>query len=108
MTNREKIIEGIKLLKESCKMIPASDCHSNCPNEDICLVIRAVGHRRVYKKMDEDSKIAWNNLTTRYINEHGEKLSKKDLIETRPSLRKKFKSTVKELMEETREVWYNG
>ena len=45
MTNREKIIEGIKLLKESCKMIPDSDCHSNCPNEDICLAIRAVGRR---------------------------------------------------------------
>ena len=59
-----------------------------------------VTYRRVYKKMDEDSKIAWNNLTTRYINEHGEKPSKKDLIETRPSLRKKFKSAVKELMEE--------
>ena len=57
-------------------------------------------YRRVYKKMDEDSKTAWNNLITRYINEHGEKPSKKDLIETRPSLRKKFKAAVKELMEE--------
>lgn len=56
-------------------------------------------YRRVYKKMDEDNKIGWKNLTTRYINEHGEKPSKKDLIETRPSLRKKFKSAVKELME---------
>lgn len=57
-------------------------------------------YRRVYKKMDEDNKIAWNNLTTRYINEHGRKPSRKDLIETRPSLRKKFKTAVKELMEE--------
>lgn len=57
-------------------------------------------YRRVYKKMDEDNKICWKNLTTRYINEHGEKPSKKDLIETRPSLRKKFKNAVKELMEE--------
>lgn len=59
-----------------------------------------VTYRRVYKKMDEDNKIAWNNLTTRYINEHGRKPSRKDLIETRPSLRKKFKTAVKELMEE--------
>lgn len=57
-------------------------------------------YRRVYKKMDEDNKICWKNLTTRYINEHGEKPSKKDLIETRSSLRKKFKNAVKELMEE--------
>lgn len=61
-------------------------------------------YRRVYKKMDADNKICWKNLTTRYINEHGKKPSRKDLIETRPSLRKKFKSAVKELMEETQEV----
>lgn len=61
-------------------------------------------YRRVYKKMDEDNKIGWKNLTTRYINEHGKKPSRKDLIETRPSLRKKFKSAVKELMEEIQEV----
>ena len=58
-------------------------------------------YRRVYKRMDEDNKIAWNNLATRYINEHGKKPSRKDLIETRPSLRKKFKNAVKKLMEET-------
>ena len=57
-------------------------------------------YRRVYKKMDADNKICWKNLTTRYINEHGKKPSRKDLIETRPSLRKKFKSAVNELMEE--------
>ena len=57
-------------------------------------------YRRVYKKMDEDNKIGWKNLTTRYINEHGKKPSRKDLIETRTSLRKKFKSAVNELMEE--------
>lgn len=61
-------------------------------------------YRRVYKKMDADNKICWKNLTTRYINEHGKKPSRKDLIETRPSLRKKFKNAVKELMEETQEV----
>ena len=61
-------------------------------------------YRRVYKKMDADNKICWKNLTTRYINEHGKKPSRKDLIETRPSLRKKFKSAVKELMEEIQEV----
>lgn len=57
-------------------------------------------YRRVYKKMDADNKICWKNLTTRYINEHGKKPSRKNLIETRPSLRKKFKNAVKELMEE--------
>ena len=57
-------------------------------------------YRRVYKKMDENNKIGWKNLTTRYINEHGRKPSRKDLIETRPSLRKKFQNAVKELMEE--------
>lgn len=61
-------------------------------------------YRRVYKKMDENNKIGWNNLTTRYINEHGKKPTRKDLIETRPSLRKKFQNAVKELMEETQEV----
>ena len=60
-------------------------------------------YRKVYKRMDENYKIGWKNLTTRYINEHGEKPSKKDLIETRPSLRKKFQNTVDELMEETQE-----
>lgn len=57
-------------------------------------------YRRVYKKMNEDNKICWKNLTTRYINEHGKRPSRKDLIETRPSLRKKFMDAVKELMEE--------
>lgn len=57
-------------------------------------------YRRVYKRMDEESRIGWKNLTTRYMNEHGKKPSRKDLIETRPSLRKKFKEAVKELMEE--------
>lgn len=61
-------------------------------------------YRRVYKKMDADNKICWKNLTTRYINEHGKKPLRKDLIETRSSLRKKFKNAVKELMEETQEV----
>lgn len=61
-------------------------------------------YRRVYKRMDEEYRIGWKNLTTRYINEHGEKPSKKDLIETRSSLRKKFKNAVKELMEEIQEV----
>ena len=57
-------------------------------------------YRRVYKKMHEQSKIGWNNLTTRYINSCGKKPSKKDLIVTRQSLKKKFKNAVKELMEE--------
>ena len=59
-----------------------------------------VTYRKIYRRMNENGKIAWNNMTTRYINEHGKKPSKKDLIETRPSLRKKFQNAVKELMEE--------
>ena len=49
-------------------------------------------YRRVYKKMDEKNKIAWNNLATRYINSYGKKPSRKDLIVTRQSLKKKFKN----------------
>ena len=59
-----------------------------------------VTYRRVYRKMNEMYKISWSNLTTRYINENGKKPSHKDLIKTRPSLRKKFEGAVKELMEE--------
>lgn len=59
-----------------------------------------VTYRKIYRRMNENGKIAWNNMTTRYINEHGKKPSKKDLIETRPTLRKKFRQAVKELMEE--------
>lgn len=59
-----------------------------------------VTYRRIYRKMNASGKIGWKNMTTRYINEHGKKPSKKDLIETRPSLRKKFQNAVKELMEE--------
>ena len=33
----------IKLLNEECKQIPQERCHSNCPYEKICLVIRCVG-----------------------------------------------------------------
>lgn len=59
-----------------------------------------VTYRKIYRRMNENGKIAWNNMTTRYINEHGKKPSKKDLIETRPTLRKKFRQAVKALMEE--------
>ena len=59
-----------------------------------------VTYRRVYRKMNEMYKISWSNLTTRYINENGKKPSHKDLIKTRPSLRKKFEMAIKELMEE--------
>ena len=45
MTDREKFIQGAKWLKESCKRTPNEDCQSKCPNDDICLAIRAVGRR---------------------------------------------------------------
>lgn len=59
-------------------------------------------YRRVYKKMDADNKICWKNLTTRYINEHGKKPSRKDMIETRPSLRKNSKVRLRNLWKKYR------
>lgn len=58
-----------------------------------------VTYRRVYRHM-ENYKISWSNLTTRYIRQYGKTPSKKDLIETRPSLRKKFQKAVEELLAE--------
>ena len=58
-----------------------------------------VTYRKIYRRMNENGKIGWNNMTTRYINQYGRKPSRKELIETRPTLRKKFKQAVKELME---------
>ena len=57
-------------------------------------------YKKVYRKMDEGYKIGWKNLTTRYINQYGKTPSRKDLIETRPSLRGKFLAAINELMEE--------
>ena len=59
-----------------------------------------VTYRKIYRRMNENGKIAWNNMTTRYINQYGRRPSRKELIETRPTLRKKFRQAVKELMEE--------
>lgn len=56
-------------------------------------------YRKVYTRMEENGKISWKNLTTRYINEFGGKPTKKDLINTRKSLKVKFLKAVKELME---------
>ena len=50
--------------------------------------------------MEENSRIGWKNLVTRYINECGGKPTKKDLINTRKSLQKKFTKAIEELMEE--------
>ncbi len=58
-----------------------------------------VTYRKIYRRMNENGKIGWSNMTTRYINQYGRKPSRKELIETRPTLRKKFKQAVKELME---------
>ena len=59
-----------------------------------------VTYRKVYVRMEENSRISWKNLTTRYINECGGKPTKKDLINTRKSLQKKFTKAIKELMAE--------
>lgn len=57
-------------------------------------------YRKVYVRMEENGRIGWKNLTTRYINERGGKPTKKDLINTRKSLQKKFTKAIEELMEE--------
>lgn len=59
-----------------------------------------VTYRKVYARMEENSRISWKNLTTRYINECGGKPTKKDLINTRKSLQKKFTKAIEELMAE--------
>lgn len=57
-------------------------------------------YRKVYVRMEENNRISWKNLTTRYINECGGKPTKKDLINTRKSLQKKFTKAIEELMAE--------
>ena len=59
-----------------------------------------VTYRKVYVRMEENSRISWKNLTTKYINECGGKPAKKDLINTRKSLQKKFTKAIEELMAE--------
>lgn len=65
-----------------------------------CSHAAMVTWRRVYRKMEEGRTIGWNNLTTRYMNEFGKKPTKRDLIETRPSLYKKFQVAVNALLNE--------
>lgn len=57
-------------------------------------------YKKVYTRMEENSRVGWKNLTTRYINECGGKPTKKDLINTRKSLQKKFVKEIEELMAE--------
>lgn len=57
-------------------------------------------YKKVYTRMEENSRVGWKNLTTRYINECGGKPTKKDLINTRKSLQKKFVKAIEELMAE--------
>lgn len=59
-----------------------------------------VTYKKVYTRMEENSRIGWKNLVTRYINECGGKPTKKDLINTRKSLQKKFTKAIEELMAE--------
>lgn len=59
-----------------------------------------VTYKKVYIRMEENSRIGWKNLVTRYINECGGKPTKKDLINTRKSLQKKFTKAIEELMAE--------
>lgn len=57
-------------------------------------------YKKVYIRMEENNRVGWKNLTTRYINERGGKPTKKDLINTRKSLQKKFVNAIDELMAE--------
>ena len=57
-------------------------------------------YKKVYTRMEENSRVGWKNLTTRYINECGGKPTKKNLINTRKSLQKKFVKAIEELMAE--------
>lgn len=57
-------------------------------------------YKKVYTRMEENNRVGWKNLTTRYINERGGKPTKKDLINTRKSLQKKFVNAIDELMAE--------
>lgn len=57
-------------------------------------------YKKVYTRIEENSRVGWKNLTTRYINECGGKPTKKDLINTRKSLQKKFVKAIEELMAE--------
>lgn len=57
-------------------------------------------YRKVYARMNKNNKISWKNLSTRYLKEYGRKPTKKDLVETRPSLQKKFKIAVNDLIKE--------
>lgn len=57
-------------------------------------------YKKVYTRMEENSRVGWKNLTTRYINERGGKPTKKDLINTRKSLQKKFVNAIEELIAE--------
>lgn len=57
-------------------------------------------YRKVYARMNKNNNISWKNLSTRYLKEYGRKPTKKDLVETRPSLQKKFKIAVNDLIKE--------
>lgn len=59
-------------------------------------------YRKVYARMNKNNNISWKNLSTRYLKEYGRKPTKKDLVETRPSLQKKFKIAVNDLIKEER------
>lgn len=59
-------------------------------------------YRKVYARMNKNNKISWKNLSTRYLKEYGRKPTKKDLVETRPSLQKRFKIAVNDLIKEER------
>lgn len=58
-----------------------------------------ITYRKVYRQMDNDYKIGWKNLETRYVNRYGRKSSKKDLIEMSPVMWRRFAASVLKLME---------
>ena len=60
-----------------------------------------VTHRKVYRYMSDHYKVDWKNHTTRFMKINGtdEKPSKKELVVTKPQLRKIFEKSVKEMLE---------
>lgn len=59
-----------------------------------------VTHRRVYRYMSEHYKVDWKNHTTRFMKINGtDEKPSKELVVTKPQLRKIFEKSVKEMLE---------
>lgn len=60
-----------------------------------------VTYKTVYKRMDENNKICWENRMVRYRNKYGAKnITKKNVINANAALLRMFKKSVEELLQE--------